>query len=169
MNGELPIEVKKRKKVKRVMTPEQKAAAAERLAKARAARKTAPPSNVHPSVLALEPDHPLSLQSVRNNIRTTREKITAERQNLRMGAKGAEARIASMEGYIRHLNAYITNGDYIDDFYGEEQQHKVNHVCLHPSYNQHGDIKRTVGTWYRDIANVWTKEMDNEWRKTRGY
>lgn len=171
MNGELPIEVKKRKKVKRKMTEEQKAAAVERLAKARAARSAAAgaPANVHHSVIALPEDDPLSHKNVREWIKNTREKIKAERVNLRAGVKGAEARIASMEGYVRHLNAYLNNGDYIDMFGGMEGDQPVHSVCLHPSYNKHGDIKRSVGTWYRDIADVWTSEMDAEWRKTRGY
>jgi len=172
MNGELPIEVKKRKKVKRTMSPEQKQQAAERLAKARAARAanaTPEYKNIHESVLKRPEDHPLSLPKIREVIKHTREKITAERQNLRMGVKGAEARIASMEGYVRNLNAYLANGDYIDMFYGNEQQYRTQSVCIAPSYNKRGEINRSVGTWYRDIADVWTLEMDEEWRRTRGY
>ena len=172
MNGELPIEVKKRKKVKRTMTPEQKQAASERLAKARAARaanSTPEYKNVHENLLKRAEDHPLSLPKIREAIKHTRDKITAEKQNLRMGDKHAIARIASMEGYVRNLNAYIANGDYVDMFYGNDQQYRTQSVCIAPSYNKYGEINRSVGTWYRDIADVWTQEMDSEWRRTRGY
>ena len=169
--GTLPIEVKAKKKVKRKLTEEQRAAAAERLAKARAARSANAgiPSNVHHTVYNLEDSHPLSLHNVRGWIKHTREKITAERRNLHMGQKGAEARIASMEGYIRHLNAYIMTGNYIDNFYGEEQQHRIQGVCTTPAYDKDGNIKRQVGVWYRDICDVWTQEMDTEWRRTGGW
>jgi len=172
MNGELPIEVKKRKKVKRTMTAEQKQAASERLAKARAARAanaTPEYKNIHENVLKRDEDHPLSLPSIREVIKHTREKITAEKQNLRMGDKNATARIASMEGYIRNLNAYLANGDYVDMFYGAEQQHRTQSVCIAPSYNKYGEINRSVNVWYMDLGMVWTQEMDAEWRKTRGY
>ena len=172
MSGELPIEVKAKKRKKRVMTEEQKAAAAERLAKARAVRAANSDGvykNTHHTVAALSDEDPLSIKSVKAWIKHTREKISAERHNVRAGVKGAEARVASMEGYVRNLNAYLANGDYIDDFYGAEQEHRVNHVCIAPSYNSHGEMNRTVGTWYQDILEVWTREMDAEWKRTRGY
>ena len=70
-----------------------------------------------------------------------------------------------MEGYVRNLNAYIANGDYIDLFAGMDGETPINHVCIAPAYDENGEIKRNVGTWYRDIANVWTKEMDMEARR----
>ena len=172
MTGELPIDIKKRKKRKRKMSPEQKAAAVERLAKARAPRAanaTPEYKNIHSNVLSRDANHPLSLPSVREWIKTTKSRISAEKQNLRMGNKGAEARIASLEGYIRNLNAYLQHGDYIDMFYGPEGQYRTQSICRAPSYNKHGEINRTVGVWYKDIGMVWTQEMDSQWRNTRGY
>ena len=51
---------KKLRKKRKPMTEEQKAAAIERLAKARAARGITGTKNVHPDVLALPDDHPLA-------------------------------------------------------------------------------------------------------------
>ena len=47
------------------MTEEQRAAAAERLAKARLARGITGTKNVHPDVLALPDDHPLAYAKVK--------------------------------------------------------------------------------------------------------
>ena len=35
------------------------------------------------------------------------------------------AKAASAEGYIRHCEAYLANGDWIDDFYGEFKEGRV--------------------------------------------
>ena len=64
--------VKPRKK-RKPMTPEQRAAAVERLAKARAARQAANPTqnkNVDPGVLALDESDTFSLKNVRSWIKT---------------------------------------------------------------------------------------------------
>jgi hypothetical protein len=159
-------------KRKRKMTEEQREAAAERLAKARAARAanaTPEYKNIHEKVLKRADDHPLSLPSIRAVIKHNRDKITAEKQNLRIGDKHAIARIASMEGYIRNLNGYLQHGDYTDMFYGSDQQYRTQSICHAPSYNEHGEINRIVNVWYQDLGMVWTQEMDTEWRRTRGY
>jgi len=158
------------KKRKRKMTPEQKQAAAERLAAARAARQAANPpeyKNIHDSVLKREPEDPLSLQSVRSWIKNTKERISAEKQNLRLGDKGATARIASLEGYVRNLQAYLLHGDYIDMYWGENGEYRTKSVCIAPSYKK-GYVQRTVGVWYRDIGMVWTEDLDKAERALRG-
>ena len=150
------------------MSEEQKAAAVERLAKARAARQAANPpkyANIHNSVLELDENDPLSLKSVRAIIKYNREKIAAERKNLRMGDKHALARIASLEGYVRNLNAYLATGAYLDMFYGNEQESRTQGVCLTMAYDSNGFPKRTVGVFYPDMGAVWTHEMDVEHRK----
>lgn len=170
MNGELPIDVKKRRKVKRVMSDEQKAAAVERLAKARAAKAPTEYKNVHPEVVAKPDTDALCLQNVKAWIKHNREKLSVERKNVRMGMKGAEAREASISGYIRHMEAYLANGMWIDDFYGENGETPVGKVVKkynHLAYDKHGNVKRTVGVWYCDINTVWTQEMHNEELKQR--
>ena len=44
---------------------------------------------------------------------------------MKQPVKGAIAKAASAEGYIRHCEAYLANGDWIDDFYGEFQESRV--------------------------------------------
>jgi hypothetical protein len=121
--------------------------------------------SVHPDVLKRGIDDPLNVVNVKQWIKHNREKIKTERYNVRIGTKGAEARLASLEGFVRNLNNYLNSGIYNDMFYGEEQQSQVNYVCIAPAYDKNGNMKRTIGVWYRDIADVWTKEMDAEYRK----
>ena len=56
---------KKLRKKRKPMTEEQRAAAIERLSKARAARGITGTKNVHPDVLALPEDHPLAYAKVK--------------------------------------------------------------------------------------------------------
>ena len=122
--------VKKVRKRRKPMSEEQRAAAAERLAIAREKRlRENPPKykNVHPSVLAKPDDHTFSLKNVRQWIKTQKELVKKHKSDARMKqpVKGAIAKAASAEGYIRHCEAYLANGDWIYDFYGEFQESRV--------------------------------------------
>ena len=88
--------------------------------------------NVHPSVLAKPDDHTFSLKNVRQWIKTQKELLKKHRSDARMKqpVKGSIAKAASTEGYIRHCEAYLANGDWIDDFYGEYQEGRVRWVTI---------------------------------------
>ena len=155
----------KQRKRRKPMSPEQKAAAAERLAIAREKRaKENPPEykSVHPDVLAKGDEHAWSHINVKKWIKTQKELLTIARGDVRRKIKGAEARVSSISGYIRNLELYLRSGTYIDMFWGEHQQNKCKTVCLVMAYNPDGSPKRNVGTWYPDIGCTWTKEMENE-------
>ena len=36
-------------------------------------------------------------------------------------------------------------------------------ICLTMAYYPDGTPKRSIGTYYPDIAQVWTQELRNEW------
>lgn len=155
----------KPRKRRKPMTPEQKAAAAERLAAAREKRaKTNPPkyTNIHPSVVAKPEEDAMSMKNVQKWIKTQKELLSIARSDVRRKIKGAEARVASHEGYIRNLQRYLRDGDYCDDFYGEHQQNKVKWRVVTMAYYPDGTPKRNVGYWYPDIQCTWTKEMEDE-------
>lgn len=155
----------KTRKRRKPMTPEQKAAAAERLAKAREKRvKENPPkySSIHPSVVAKPDDDPMSMKNVQRWIKTQKELLTVAKGDVRRNVKGAIAQVASIEGYIRNLHRYLRDGDYCDMFYGEHQQHKVKTMCVVMAYNPDGTPKRNVGTYYPDLGCEWTREMADE-------
>jgi hypothetical protein len=147
----------KAKRKRKPMTEEQKAAAAERLAKAREARmeKQGPPKNVHPDVLALPDDDNLSLTNVRSWIKTQKELLSSLRRDAKQGVKGAEAKVASCEGYIRNLDRYIRDGVYCDMFWGEYAENKMRSACIAMAYDKDGNPKRNYGTFYPDIGAVY--------------
>ena len=124
------VKIKRRRKP---MTPEQKAAAVERLAKAREAKGPAQHQNICPEVLARADDHPLCLKNVRSWIKSTKEQITALRGEVRRDVKGAKAKLHSKEGYVRNMQHYLKHGDWIDNFYGEYEEKKVQWVTIKPS------------------------------------
>ena len=120
---------------KRKMTPEQKAAAVERLAKAREKRlKENPPQykNIDPSVLARGEDDPFYFRKVQGWIKTQKELLSSARQSLRRKEKGAESRVANHQAYIRNLETYLRSGDYVDNFYGEMGEHQIKWRCVAP-------------------------------------
>ena len=120
--------VKKVRRKRKPMTEEQRVAAAERLAIAREKRfKKNPPKykNVHPSVLAKPEDHTFSLKNVRQWIKTQKGLLQKYKSDVRTNVKGAIAKVASTEGYIRHCETYLNSGCWIDNFCGEYQETKV--------------------------------------------
>ena len=155
----------KKRKQRKPMTAEQKKAAGERLAIARAKRaKENPPEykSIHPDVLAKGDDHAWSHVNVKKWIKTQKELLTIARSDVRRKVKGAEAQVSSISGYIRNLELYLRSGTYIDLFWGEHQQNRCKNVCLVMAYHPDGSPKRQVGTWYPDIGCTWTGEMENE-------
>ena len=154
-------ERKKIRKPRKPMSEEQRAAAVERLAKARAKRQAANPptyANVHPDVVALPDDHHLSMKNVREWIKHNKEMLKEERAAERRGEKGAEARVKSTEGYVRHLEKYLRDGDYVDNYYGQEQQNKIKWKCIAMAYDADGNPKRTPGVYYPDLGYRWAEE-----------
>ena len=160
----------KRRKPRKPMTEEQRAAAAERLAKAREKKAAANPNygktGIHPSLHNLPDDHQLHPNKVKEWIKTQKDILSAERKNVRAGVKGAEARRAYAESYIRSMKSYLRTGDWVDMFYGEHADKKIRNRCHALAYYWYGPLKgepkRNVGTFYPDLGLVWTQEMNDE-------
>ena len=156
------------RKNRKPMTEEQKAAAAERLAKAREKKAAGDPnygqSGIHESLRNLPDDYPLHPKKVKVWIKTQKDLANAERKSVRQGIKGALARQGVHEGYVRNMKTYLRSGDWIDMFYGEHQEHRIRHRCVALAYDKDGNPKRNVGTFYPDINMIWTQELENEER-----
>jgi len=153
------------------MTPEQKQAAAERLAKAREKRAQSNPpeyKSVHPSVLQLDDEKTLCLKNVKQWIKTQKELLTVARGDERKKVPGAIARVAGIQGYIRNMESYLRTGDWSNLFYGEYEDQLMKNVCVKMAYDADGIPKRNVNTYYPDIGEEWTHEMDKEERERRG-
>lgn len=147
-------------KKKRQLSEEQKSALVERLQKARASKNPPEYKNIHASVLAKPAEDHLSMDNVKRYLKTQKELLAVERQNAKRDVKGALARVASIEGYIRNLENYLRHGDYSGMFYGEYEEKPTMSVSLRLAYDQRtGLVKRNVGTFYPDLGMVYTKEM----------
>ena len=136
----------------------------ERMAEIRAKRKPPKLANVHPSVLELPDDDPFSLVSVRGWIKSNKEKLTGARQEEKSGMKGAIAKVAALDGYVRNMETYIRTGVWNDLFYGEHRNNKIRQSCIAMAYHEDGTPKRSVGVFYSDIGMTWQGEEAYEER-----
>ena len=99
---------KKVRRRRKPMSEEQRKAASERLAKAREKRaKSNPPKykNVHPDVLALPDDDPLSRVKVMGWIKENREHLSSAKSDERRNVKGAIAKVANLQSYINIMES----------------------------------------------------------------
>ena len=156
----------KTRKKRKPMSEEQRAAAAKRLEKARAKRAEKNPdyghSGIHPTLRDLPDEHNAHPKKVKQWIKTQKELASAERAGVRQGIKGAVARLANHEGYIRNCQKYLRDGDWVDNFFGEHQERKIQWRCVTMAYDQDGKAKRKVGTYYPDMGMVYTENVSNE-------
>ena len=166
----------KKRKPRKSMTEEQRAAASERLAKAREVRAEKNPdygmSSIHENLRRLDDEHQLSPAKVKQWIKVQQDYAKSERGAVRQNVKGADARLADHEGYIRNMQKYLRDGVWVDMFYGEQQQGKIRNRCIALAYYWYGpnkgQAKRNVGTFYPDMGCTYTQEMFNEERGIDG-
>ncbi len=156
----------KKRKPRKPMSEEQRVAAAARLEKAREKRKEKNPdygqSGVSTSLKDLPEDHPLHPKKIKEWIKTQKDLVSSARSSVRQKVKGAEAQLAMHEGYIKNMQKYLRDGDWIDNFYGEHQQNRIMQRCVAMAYEDDGTPKRSVGVFYPDLGCVYTQEIYNE-------
>jgi hypothetical protein len=124
---------KKLRKKRKPMTEEQRAAAAERLAKARAARGITGTKNVHPDVLALPEDHPLAYGKVKQWLNYNKDKLKSIKQQ--KDSKDSQERMEYQvtENYVKNLKIYIKDNVWCDHRYGEKMEHRMEWVTVVPA------------------------------------
>jgi len=149
-----------RKKIRRTrkMTEEQKVAARNRLAKARANRGPSQNKLIDESVRNLPDDNPLSLKNVRSWIKENKlllQSIKAFKDSKESKERDQYNRVQT---YVSNLEAYLRDGLYRDHKYGSQMQNTIKMVVTHMAYYKDGTPKRTVGYVYPDIG-MYTKEM----------
>ena len=164
-----PSKKKKVRKKRKPMSEEQRQAAAERLEKARNARAAKNPnygqSGIHESLRDLPDDAPINPKKVKKWIKTQKELASMERRNEKTKVKGATDRRMSHEAYVRNMQRYLRDGDWIDLFYGEHQEKKIGYICSAQAYYwdgpKKGEPKFNVGTYYPLLGTVYSQEMYN--------
>ena len=152
--------VVKTRKRRKPMTKEQRAAAAERLAKARAAKGEAKNLSLHKDIRNLEEDHPISPVKVKKWLKSNKETLAAAKKDAKTDKK-ANDRVGQLATYVTNMERYLRTGVWLDLFYGENQEHRVRRKVTTLAYDKDGNVKREVGVIYPDIGE-YTREM-YEW------
>lgn len=161
-----PGPIKKVRKRRKPLTEEEKAERADRLAKARAAKKEPKHVSVHPDVPRDE-SSPVNLKAVRSWIKTNKDRLTGAKQSQKLDPKNREnnSLVAQLETYVHNMQTYLRTGVWLDFRWGENMEGKVQPVCKHMAYHHEGPykgmVKRSIGTVYPDVG-LWTREMHEE-------
>ena len=103
------------RKKRKPMSPEQKAAAVERLAKAREKRmRENPPKykNIHPNALNRPEDDPFYFRKIQSWIKTQKELLAGARKMVRLKEKNAEIKVAHIQAYINRFSTIFRKSNF---------------------------------------------------------
>jgi len=153
--------IKATKRKRKPMTPEQRAAASERLAVARSKRAPAKNSSVHPDVLALPDEHPVSYVKVKEWLKYNTELLSGLKSQKDSKESKQRQEFQVTEAYVKNLKIYIKDGIWLDHRYGKLMESTTGTVSLALAYDADGNVVRNVGTFYPDLGMEWTIEMEN--------
>ena len=130
---ELGITPPKPRKKRKPMTEEQRAAAIERLAKARAAKGITGTKNVHPDVLSLPEDHPLSYSKVKEWLEYNKDHLKSIKHQANSKDSKERQEFQTTQNYVKNLGTYIRDNVWCDHRYGKTMEHKMEWVTVIPS------------------------------------
>lgn len=146
------------KRKRKPMSEEQRAAAAERLRKAREARGHDGSASVHSDLLNMDEDHPLHWKKVREWIKDISEELRSKK-NLRLSKESKERQeYHTLENYLGNLKKYLESSVWLDNRYGRHREGKIKTFVRSMAYYPNGRPKRTLGFFYADIGE-YTMEM----------
>ena len=147
--------------MRKQLTEKRKQELRDQLSKARSKRSPAEYKNIHPKVLEIPDEDPLSLKSIKKSIKHSKDRASAYSVNSRRrGATSKQAitdKISSenVKAYIRFMEHYLRTGDWISDFMGDDEEKKTQWKCVAMAYHADGTPKRSKGVFYPDINMVW--------------
>lgn len=130
IRDELGIVPPKPRKKRKPMTAEQKAAAIERLAKARAARGITGTKNVHPDVLKLPEDHPLSHAKVKEWLKYNQDLLKSIKHQKDSKESSQRMQYQVVDNYVKNLKIYIKDGVWCDHRYGQKMENRMDYVVV---------------------------------------
>ena len=133
IRDELGIVAPKAHRKRKPMTEEQKAAASARLAAARAAKGPAKNTNIHPSVVSLPEDHPLSLEKVKEWLKYNRDFLKSIKAQKDSKDSKERMEYQVIENYIKNLNIYLKDNVWCDHRYGKQMEHTMTYVVTVPA------------------------------------
>ena len=146
------------RKIRKPLTPKEKAERIERLAKARAAKGPSEHKSVHASV-SRDDKNPVNVTTVRKWIRSNQERLTAARASLKLNEKNRDLNneVNILETYVHNLQSYLRTGVWLDFRWGENMEGRINNIVRvnghhwHPADPHIGMVKRQIGSWYQDV------------------
>jgi hypothetical protein len=124
---------KKPRKKRKPMTEEQRAAAVERLAKARAARGVTGTKNIHPDVLALPEDHPLSYAKVKEWLDYNKDRLKSIKTQKESKDRVERMEFQVVENYVKNLRIYLKDNVWCDHRYGKKMENAMEWVTVVPA------------------------------------
>ena len=136
----------------------------DQLTKARSKKSPAEYKNIHPKVLEVPDDDPLSLKSIKKSIKHSKDRASAYSVNSRRRGATPNQAIAdsinsdNTKAYIRFMEHYLRTGDWISNFMGDDEEKKTQWKCVAMAYHADGTPKRTKGVFYPDINAIWVNE-----------
>lgn len=146
------------KRKRKPMSEEQRAAASERLAKAREARGHDGSKSVNPILLEMDEDSPIHWKKVRVWVKEIGDELRSKKaQRLSKDVK-ERAEYHTLENYLSNLKRYLDSSIWLDSRYGRHREGKMNTVVKTMAYYPSGRPKRTVGWFYNDVGE-YTEEM----------
>ena len=123
----------KLRKKRKPMTEEQRAAAIERLAKARAARGITGTKNIHPDVLALPEDHPLSYKNVKEWLDYNKDRLKSIKSQKDSKDREERMEFQVVQNYVKNLRIYLKDSVWLDHRYGKKMENKMEWVTVVPA------------------------------------
>jgi hypothetical protein len=147
--------------MRKQLTEKRKQELRDQLSKARSKRTPAEYKNIHPKVLEIPDEDPLSLKSIKKSIKHSKDRASAYSVNSRRrGATPKQAITDSInsdntKAYIRFMEHYLRTGDWISNFMGDDEEKKTQWKCVAMAYHADGTPKRSKGVFYPDINMVW--------------
>jgi|TARA_B110000967_G_scaffold203729_1_gene244918 hypothetical protein len=166
---ELGFERKKVKTKRKPMSEEQKKAAIERLAKAREARGADGSKSVHEDIRDLPEDHFLHWKKVKEWLKANQLQLKSMSSYKNSKVSKERADYIDLNTYITNMKKYLSGGIWCDFRYGEQREGRIQKVCIAMAYYSDGTAKRQYDTWYPDIAQVWTRELEEEFANDKEY
>lgn len=153
------------RKARKPMTKEQKAAAVERLAKARAARAMKDSdgpkyTQYAPEIVALPDEHPLSLKNTKAYLKAAQQVVDSIKSMKDSSSAADRLEYLDAKTYVENLKAYMRSGTYTDFRVGGQREQRLRMHSVKMAYHADGTPKRTVGVWYPDLGTEWTREME---------
>lgn len=140
------------------MSDAQRAAASERLAKAREARGHDGSKSVHPLLLDMDDDSPIHWRKVREWVKEIGVELRSKKaQRLSKDSKERQE-YQTLEVYLGNLKRYLDSSIWLDARYGRHREGKMGTVVHTIGYFPSGRPKRVVGWFYKDVGE-YTEEM----------